>query len=1122
MLHDEQKLELARGLLKYLRVDESSLPTFMKDMDDSDDPKVRTVDELLLAHFNEDSLFSIKTVRFLKDFSNYNAGYDFDTTNRSFVKLATIYKKMGIKNYYFFLQLNNPLLKGVDPYDPNISEETKLMIFHECRQNFWYFLREVLRVGGGSPFLASRANIAFIWGYLCHVNTMLIIPRQFGKFLRNSAKIKTPDGWTTHGEAYPGQTITMPDGTYAKIKNIFPQGVKDIYKITFRDGRVSYAGDEHLWKVWDAGKGGSGIWRVMTTLECKQRMTELKRAKNHLSVPLVEPDLGPDKKLPMDPWLLGVLLGDGGLSSGEIQIHKPDTFIFDKVSELVSDRFECRWRDHKTFAVVRKDKGDGFRKQEGLKDLLGLNSWEKFIPANYLEGSFKQRLAVLQGLLDTDGFAGKGGNVEYTTTSPMLAEGVRYLAHSIGAICSVKELQGKYRRDGEQIITRKYFRLSIRYTKPWDLFTLPRKRDRLIDKTRGLKFNSKLSMVSIELHSKEEATCIEVDHPDHLYITDDYIVTHNTVSAQSIIFWLQYIVGKGYESHLITLKDDNRSQFIEALKTIRNTIPSWMTNVTYRDKDAGNSLSYSAFGEAEKNILRIGVPQIGLEAARNVGRGLTVKTRFIDEPAYIKHMEAILNGAGPSTLTARANARKAGEPFGTGFITTPASTLTESGKYMYDQLMAATEFREEFFDCFSETHLYKVLIDNSNSATLSPTLGIVFNYMQLGRNRDWIKQVIDDLKLSLSEAKIDLLLMWDDNGKGKLFDDITRDSLNNGKAGRTWSQKMPGTDLFFDWYVSQEYHAKMLSNETGTYFGIGCDTSAAVNKDACTLVIRDLSNGKVVGTGRYPLANLMDVGSVIETLLVEIESSILVPERNYAHHMIDQLLRSLPALGIDPFKRIFNQIYQNPVKYSKEMLEIRNRSFSNRNDAFYLQYKQHFGFITGPRTREELYGFIQEAVGTTGDKIYYTKLIDEICELKEKNGRIDHDQKGHDDLVIAWLLTFWFMKLGESKSEYGIPPGIVMSRMSLMQLGNQETAQVDAQKEARIKIYKSKLDQLTEQLMKANDPVIIERLELMADKIQALIPADVKRSFNIDDIKSRAKEARTKRQIENRRKFIRY
>ncbi len=775
-MDQDEMLKVARQLLDYLEVPVSRLPTAMLD-DDSERPTTRTEEELILAHYREDTLRSIKTVRFITDFARYNAGYDFDTKNESFVRTAKIYRDMGVKNYYFHLQLNNPLLKGVDPYSPLLTEEQKLMILHECRTNFWYFIREVCIVGGGNRFRANRANISFIWSYLCHINTILILPRQQGK----------------------------------------------------------------------------------------------------------------------------------------------------------------------------------------------------------------------------------------------------------------------------------------------------------------------------------------------------------TVSAQAIIFWLEYINGRGYESHLITLKDDNRSQFIEALKTIRNSIPSWLTNVTYRDKDAGNSLTYSAFGEDKKNILRISVPQIGEEAARNVGRGLTVKTRMIDEPAYIKHMEAILNGAGPSTLTARENARRLGEPYGTGFITTPASVISESGRYMYDMLMNSTEWRETYFDSFSETHLYGRLLKASPIETTSPMLGMVYNYLQLGKNRDWVKRTIDELKLSLSEAKIDLLLMWDDNGKGKLFDDLTREALNNGKRPIEWSQEVGETGLFIDWFISREEHTRILMGENKTHYVIGCDTSAAVNRDACTVIIRDVADGRVVGTGRYQRAYLTDVGEVLTALLVEITNSTLVIERNYAHHMIDQLLITLPALGIVPFKRVFNQIYQFPEKHENELREIRQRTFANRNSNFYLKYKQHFGFITTPRTREELYGFLQEAVGCTGDKIYFNKLIDEIVDLKQKNDRIDHDSKGHDDLVVAWLLGFWFMKLGQSKSEYGIPPGIVLSKITLMRVGDAANESMDdEQRDAQIRLYKAKLEQLTDHLLKTNDPAIAQRIEIMIRKLAEYIPPETRKTMTIDDTLRRAKEEREKRLLEVKRKRSRY
>lgn len=777
MVYAPEQLNTAKAILGYLGIRREDLPErLIEDPFDEEDRIERTTEELLMAHYNEDSLASMKTVRFLKDFTIYKTRPNLNTPNKTFLRTADIYRKLGIKNYSFCLQLNNPLLIDVDPYDPNLTDDQKLMILHECQQNFWYFLREVCRLGGGVQFIANRANIGFLWSYLNHINTTLILPRQFGK----------------------------------------------------------------------------------------------------------------------------------------------------------------------------------------------------------------------------------------------------------------------------------------------------------------------------------------------------------TVSAQVLFFWLTYIAGKNHHSHLITLKEDNRMQFVEAIKAIRNSCPEWLTNVNYRDKDAGNSLTYSGFGDEYKNTLSISVPQIGKEAARNVARGLTVPTRGLDEPAYIKWIDEIINGAAPSTIKAREKARANRVPHGTFFITTPASILTESGKYMHDLLMESTEWRENYFDTFNESHLYKVIVKNSpNPKAKSPSLGMVYNYMQMGKDKDWVERMIDELKLDRGKAKIDLLLMWTEDGADRLFDDLTREAINNSKRTVLWSQPMGDTGLFIDWFVTKEEHAKMMAGETNDYYFIGSDTSGAQGKDACTIVIKSARDTRTVGVGRYALAWLTDVGEIIKQLLVEIKNSMLIIERNFAHHMIDQLLVSLPAVGIDPFKRIFNRIYDDPIANEKEYREIKSRASSSRTGDFYLRYKSFFGFVTNSNTREQLYGFIQEAVGLGGDKVYYDKLCNELINLKKKGGRIDHDNKHHDDLVIAWLLPFWFMKLGKSKSEYGIPPGVCFADAKLMSFEPEEEKNPMTEYE-RLKgeYYRKKFDELTDQLMACTDELMAYRIEHEIKLLSEFLPKDMKKITTIDTVLKDAKEARLKRIQAARRKVF--
>lgn len=1118
------KLTEQEALLKYLKVQQEVLPKKMLD-DPSDDVPERSWEELLEAHWKEDSLTSIKTVRFMKDFERYQARPDLKTTNKSFIRTMEVFRRMGIKNCAFHLQLNNPLLVGVNPRDPNLTDDQRLMIMQEMQDNFWYFLREVCHLNGGIRFRANRANISFAWCWLNHLTTMLILPRQQGKAYQRDQQVKTKSGWTPIGELKVGDLVLAPDGKYVKVKGVYPQGERDLYRITFIDNRYVDCDGSHLWKFYDPGKGAHGIWRVEDTNALKDRLEETLNGKGkiRLSIPLVNGESGNGKNLSINPWVLGVLLGDGCISNGQVEIAKPDQFVFDKVKSLLDPKkFSISWVSDKRFKISRLNT-QTHEIAEHLKkyDLFGCRAWEKFIPLEYMEGNRQQRLELLQGLLDTDGYAGKDGTVEFCTTSPTLSDQVQLLVRSLGGIATVTTKIPTYTLKGEKREGRLVYRMKIRYREPAELFTLPRKRERLVGKDRGKTFNSKLSIKSIEPVGKGEAVCIEVDHPDHLFVTKDYIVTHNTVTAQCIFFWLTYISGRAYESHLITLKDDNRQQFVDAIKGIRNNIPAWMTNVTYRDKDAGNSLTYSAFGDEVKNKLTISVPQIGQEAARNVGRGLTIKSRFIDEPAYIKWMEEILNGAGPSTLTARENARRLNEPYATGFITTPASILTESGAYMYNILMESTEWRENYFDCYGETHLYDVLLKNSPKVTTAPSVGMVFNYLQLGKDRDWVKRTIDELKLSLSEAKIDLLLMWDDNGKGKLFDDETRDALNEAKRGRKWSQQITDTSLYFDWFITPEEHAEIMSGKNSTYYLIGLDTSGAVGRDACTIVVRDIRDGSVAGVGRYQRAFLTEVGMVVQTLLMELPNSLLIPERNYAHHMIDQLIQSLPAVGLDPFKKIYNRIFQDPVKYQAQYREIKARGFGNRNDAFYLKYKEFFGFNTGAKSRETLYGFLEEAVGLTGAVAHYTKLIDELTNLKLKNGRIDHEDGAHDDIVISWLLTYWFIKLGENKNEYGIPPGISLSNVTTLKLGGVNKELSDPVQEKRVRFYKQKIEEVSNMLMETDDPIIAARLETALDRLHQMIPNEMRKSITIDDIKRRAVEERNKRNLELKRNKFR-
>ena len=119
-----------------------------------------------------------------RDIDHYaGAIYDLQTSNKSFIRYVALLRKMGVKNAYFCLALLHPELQGVDPHDPNLDEMTKVLIWEECKENPWYFIREVIRIKAGDmiPYIANRGNMALMWLFLNHIDMFLIQPRQTGK-----------------------------------------------------------------------------------------------------------------------------------------------------------------------------------------------------------------------------------------------------------------------------------------------------------------------------------------------------------------------------------------------------------------------------------------------------------------------------------------------------------------------------------------------------------------------------------------------------------------------------------------------------------------------------------------------------------------------------------------------------------------------------------------------------------------------------------------------------------------------------------------------------------------------------------------------------------------------------
>jgi hypothetical protein len=362
-----------------------------------------------------------------------------------------------------------------------------------------------------------------------------------GKAQPLDAKILTPNGWATMGDMTPGTEVIDPTGGTARVLAVFPQGMKEVFRVTFNDGSSTECCDDHLWKVQTANQRSTGSgWKVWPLSRIRKWLArDVKHEiSRRLFIPFTEPvTFEPTGELSLDPYLVGVLIGDGCLTHG-LHLANPEKEIRDRVANLLPSPVQMTETKHRP-EVVRLStptRGGNDRDKNPLLielrnlGLHGKRSTEKAIPEAYLRASKWDRLQLLNGLCDTDGYAALG-SCEYSTSSPVLAKQVQELVWSLGGRASMSSRIPSYSHNGEKRSGAQAYRLYLRLPEGMNPFSVTRKRMRYRNNART---EPTRRITSIEPCGQKECQCILLDSNDHLYVTDDYIVTHNTLFGVTI------------------------------------------------------------------------------------------------------------------------------------------------------------------------------------------------------------------------------------------------------------------------------------------------------------------------------------------------------------------------------------------------------------------------------------------------------------------------------------------------------------------------------------------------------------------------------------------------------------
>jgi len=394
---------------------------------------------------------------------------------------------------------------------------------------------------------------------------MMVALSQGGKAQPYDAKIQTPNGEVNMGNIKVGDKVIGSDGSPCNVLKIFEQGEQDVYKIDFDKGEVSTECTlDHLWKILDISKGlvwdnakrrnkrksevWNPKWEVLSTEDIIKRDGIGSEKYKHLKkppskkcrIPNCKPVQYKENKFFIDPYLLGVLLGDGCI------LYQPKFTSKDEdlVDEIL-DKIEINGYDLTTsiqenkcnsYSIVKKDKkkttnslgqfvsdNKYWNEIKRLK-LAGKHSDTKFIPEEYKYTSVKNRIELLRGLMDTDGYIDKKSCMEYSTVSKQLALDVLWLVRSLGGKAKYTTKYPKYKYKGEVLTGKLAYSVVVKHSSI-NPFFIERKASRWYPIKR---MPERVLYSIVKTNKRKNCRCILVDSSDNTYLTDNFIVTHNT------------------------------------------------------------------------------------------------------------------------------------------------------------------------------------------------------------------------------------------------------------------------------------------------------------------------------------------------------------------------------------------------------------------------------------------------------------------------------------------------------------------------------------------------------------------------------------------------------------------
>jgi hypothetical protein len=501
--------------------------------------------------------------------------------------------------------LSNPNLKRANT--PIQFTEEQIIEFLTCKEDPVYFAKKYIKIVNVDDGLVKFNMWPFQERLVSnfHKNRFNIakMPRQVGKALALDTPIPTPEGWTTIGDIKVGDQILSPDGNPVSVTFKTETMINhQCYKIFFDNGEEVVADADHLWEVnssyWRTGKKVINTDEIYSRYLKKSNNKRGKGVEGSLYIDLSKAINEKNQNLPIDPYLLGVWLGDGYSADGRIIAHKDDYEFYKTKLDIEHER-----EDNNCIRFKCRDLRKKLKENNLLKN--------KHIPQIYLRSSIDQRMELLRGLMDTDGSITKTQSFEFYQKNYEFILQVVELLSSLGI---------KSRVSRKSINQCWYY--TVRFASKEKVFNLPRKLELINFGGKGRPQNKRHYIQKIEKVDSVPVACIQVDSDDHLFLCGrTFIPTHNTTTVVSYL--LHYIVfNDNVNVGILANKASTSREILSRLQLSYENLPKWMQQ---------GIVSWNK-GSLE---LENGSKIIAASTSASAVRGMSFNIIFLDEFAFV-------------------------------------------------------------------------------------------------------------------------------------------------------------------------------------------------------------------------------------------------------------------------------------------------------------------------------------------------------------------------------------------------------------------------------------------------------------------------------------------------------